>query len=653
MVSSARPFHQIKFCCTALALDVKSELSAKIEAMGGICYPNLMSDINVLIVGGKSSDKYLFSVQKRYDILFTDAQSILDLHSRWSEGENITIGTRDDSSELAFIPQLKPFQGMCVSISRIDSGEWTKKDLCDIIEKNGGQALVNLTAAANCLVTTERAGRRYEKAVEWEIPVIHPNWVRDSVRRGALLDPLYYDLSKVGSVQEMTGKACVVWKQLEEHRAKQMIKNAKRKAVHTEPVEEEEEDDLDSDKTRQTKKTRSSLTAWKTIVNNKPQVTAVRAPEPETERMTQSKNYLFKNLRFLVYGFSAKQTAILSKIITSHNGSVEELKQEDKWNTSYPNLDSVSYAVIPHNINSDTELRDMEEFLKLNGKSITILTEWFIERSLYYNQLKLDLWVRPIVLRESIAKYPSRLEEEPPARLKVGISGFSGCELLHIEKLLALLSTYLEFSDKLTKNTNFLIINTSLIGLTEHNSKSLFENNDLDTRKLLRDVECNKISLLSMKKKLIFCQENNIPMFAVNFLFELFLTIPGTARKPNSVQLSDLRWCIYYPKRNGSGNANKQLTHFRDFFSRFYEIKENKRPSKVLVENKSRTKDRIKLSGKASESSLTCTNEANLLAEHPSQADEASETEKPESTQVTYGQQAVGGMKMKRRLDIY
>ena len=125
MYSSSKPFNGIRFSCTGISGDLRSDIAHKINSMGGTYYNNLMSDVSVLVVGDTNTDKYRFSVQKRYDLIFIEASAIVKLHKRWIEGENIPIQTAEDESEdhsyLGFLPRFKTFHDLRICLSRKDA----------------------------------------------------------------------------------------------------------------------------------------------------------------------------------------------------------------------------------------------------------------------------------------------------------------------------------------------------------------------------------------------------------------------------------------------------------------------------------------------------------------------------------------------------
>ena len=46
----------------------------------------------------------------------------------------------------------------------------------------------SLLCHQNFIITADPRGTRYNKALEWNVPAIHPIWIVDSVLRGAALD---------------------------------------------------------------------------------------------------------------------------------------------------------------------------------------------------------------------------------------------------------------------------------------------------------------------------------------------------------------------------------------------------------------------------------------------------------------------------------
>lgn len=743
-MSNSKPFGDLKFCCTSVPSGLRLDISSKIKSMGGIYCNNLMSDVNVLIVGDRNTDKYRFSAQKRFDIVFIKPEAIVELHEKWISGENIlnlssaaTMSSKTlASGYLRFIPRMPIFEGLTICLSRIPSPSNnsggsgggkvpSKAELAEIINLNGGNSTDSLTIHTSFLITTERSGKRFEKAIEWKIPVVHPNWVTDSLRRGASLESDYYNVTLFKDYSKIGKGACLIWNELKEfsHKhssiggsANQNNSTSKKRRLVTDDAEDstlrklftvpqdideeedEEEDVGDFDEIRQTKVNSTSLSAWDSIINNFNKPTASQilgnntkrtklsnetkiaknkkqsASKPKADPQKNDKRLLFKGLKFSIFGFDSIKSSTLTKIIKSHSGEANVILNEIE------SLFETDYIVIPHSL-LDEDIMSKAQLLSKQNKYL-IVTEWFIERCLYYNEIKYDIWGQPLTLNKQIRENRSATTEEV-GKLQVSISGFSGIELLHLEKLLASLDHLITFNEKLTKNTHLLLINSSLIGLNEDNSKPLFENNPELVKVLIKDMECNKISLQSMKKKLVFCQTNGLPIYSINFLFELAIDWLSKnsddvtkGAKLNKEKLSDLRWCIYYPK-----HLNQKADHFLyKFVSTLCE-----ESSASTGENKTKRKEWGKLSGKASESSLNQRNddlvrlnkgqlaieEKDINDDQEGKSDEenkqsngsnqrqgsllADEDAKEDlATQIVYGKERkISNMKRNRSVDIY
>lgn len=512
----AQPFKDLKFLCTAVASDIRLVVVSRIKAMGGTYCNNLMSDVNVLVVGDRNTDKYRFSVEKRGDITFVRPASIVEMYEGWIDGRELGPEAGPD-----VLQSMKVFDGMTVCMSRVGN----KQELAETVRANGGVSADSLTANTSCLVTQEKAGKRYDKALEWKIPVVDPKWIEDSVRRKAALDYQYYDITVLD--RSSVGKgACLIWDQL-------AVRPGKRRA--------EEE-------IRQSKRNSASVNAWKAIVEtggDSPQNRNLGVSiKEEDESEEAAETEIFAGVSFEVSGFKRGQEQTLRKIIVGRGGQVGRKREH------------CDYIVIPHNVNKD--------YVQAGYKGMNVVTEWFIERSLYYNSVKEDLWGKPMVLN---GRFPKAVVDKP----LLSISGFSGAELMHLEKLIRALDGVVEFSEQLTRDVDGLIVNPGLLGLNQETCKQMFEN-EL-THEILTDMEANKISLQSLRKKLVFSERNGIVVLSPNFLFEVMLQYGDEHQ-----ELNNGKWCLHYPK------------------------KEN-RLVRLLNSRQKKQKD-WRLTGKASESSL-------------------------------------------------
>lgn len=545
-----RPFAKLTFCCTGISLN-REDLAEKIEALGGIHYSDLMSDVKYLIVGDRDTAKYNFCIKNRPDIRFLNQEAILTIHSLWLKGD-------DDSSKLNINNySLDIFGGMQLCFSRIelDSDElrrviegskWRKegmktispqmrlldtfstKNLVELIHTHGGKSSASLTISNTCVVTTEKQGKRYTKALEWRKPVVHPLWIVDSIIRGAALDYEDYVLTE----NSMYEKGCNVWAQFmaappaevsEEDKPKKVLK--KNTTVWNSIM----------DSTRHLSKRAVTDSTWdeeeRANSSDDDLPTFVRAKKHEQDRERNLEAQLFLGSNFLLVGFSAQQQTLLTHVIENHHGEV----------TMDSTDDTITHIIVPASAGAQASmmLRILSPAVKarISNGDIKAVTEWYIERSMFYKRPMMDRWGQPMKgLMKSTKKF------------KVCITGFTGIELLHIEKLVEYLG--FEFCKALTLKRDLLVMNINLFkNSLAKNSPKLYQYKFLDV------INCptylaGSASVLEMssKNKINAAKKWQIPVVSVAYLWEIMELSANKATliMPNIV---DLTWCLYAPSK--------------------------------------------------------------------------------------------------------
>lgn len=251
-VMSLKPFTGLLFCCTGLESTTRREVVEKIETLGGIHYSDLMTDVNYLIVGDRDTEKYRFCIKYRPDIIFIDADSIFTIHKHWINGEDENLDLlRIEKYRLAIFAQLNAcFSRIEMSTSQIDhlvntvkfrqrtntSPEYFRpKNLFKLFVDNGGIAKESLLCHQNFIITADLRGTRYNKALEWNVPAIHPIWIVDSVLRGAALDWKDYILNN--NPNDCYDRGCDVWPEVFDCQEKQKRKSQQqpKRSESTEP----------------------------------------------------------------------------------------------------------------------------------------------------------------------------------------------------------------------------------------------------------------------------------------------------------------------------------------------------------------------------------------------------------------------------------
>ncbi|GME80430.1 unnamed protein product [Ambrosiozyma monospora] len=206
------PFKGLKCSSTSISSLMKKDLANKIEIMGGTFVSDLLADTEVLIVGDVTTDKYKFCARKRADIKLIGPETISNVHRLFMNNAK-----EFDKSILDEYP-MPTFENFNICMSRLPAHKekiYEKEYLVALVRELGGSVSEALTKDSTIVVAVERKGKRYTKAIEWGVPVVHPKWILDSAVRGAILDTKYYEIDKVPSA-DIGEDSCLVWDKLKD-----------------------------------------------------------------------------------------------------------------------------------------------------------------------------------------------------------------------------------------------------------------------------------------------------------------------------------------------------------------------------------------------------------------------------------------------------
>lgn len=534
---SNKLFGGFVFCCTGIPSRKREEISEKTTSLGGKHYSDLMSDVNYLIVGNRNTDKYNYCIKHRHDIKFLKANAIQEIYDRWLKGEE----------DIDINQYLLPiFNEISICLSRIEIQKimkhigddsfrkrWYSERFFDfdsvvnLINNNGGKVTESLTMSNTCVITTETEGRRYSKAVEWKIPVLHPIFIYDSFLRKAALK---FDDYLLG-LNEFHG--CDVWKELLDVPVEEKVPQSKEIAQTKVKVKKSSDiwnSIMNDAKTQRHKKIKDSV--WDDLLEDE------SLSKPDNDIMLpdakEKVSRLFSDLYFVLYGFTNEQAKLITKAIESHNGRIVDQNSTSATHIIVPVSKGLQYILL---------FKDMPVTLEksIRKEEVIIVTEWFIERSMYYKKICNDIWGKPINgLNKSKKKF------------KICISGFTGIELLHIEKLIDYLN--FEFCESLSSNRDLLIVNINLFkDILVKNSPILF---DYPCKDIL---DCpiyksgtSSVSLISTKNKINAAKKWNIPVVSLSYLWEA-LELSKESNEVIMPSVVNYSWCLFAP-------SSQQLT---------------------------------------------------------------------------------------------
>ncbi|RKP31096.1 hypothetical protein METBISCDRAFT_26912 [Metschnikowia bicuspidata] len=549
----SKPFTGLSFCCTGVNSYDRKQLGERISALGGKFQVDLMSLVQYLVVGDRNTEKYKFCVRYRHDIQFISLSTVTDACNSWNSGKNIIV-----SKDLHPLPAFANFKICVARIDRPPEEELRKlmserfrqppkqavpnvlpedpfllDSLASAVSKLGANVSQILSMSCNVVVATSVSGKRGEIAKQWNIPIVHPLWIYDSCLREAALHLQDYELSPQFNAYNSTS---FVWKQLylsrifQEHNTQIADRLAERLLLKKKP--EIWTSIMDSAHPLLTKE--APTDTWEESRNSD---TESKEPDVVDDRtksslLEETQSTLFQGLSFLPIGLTVPEQNILRTVLESHQGKVI---------TSSEDSDLTHVVMLVRN-GPQTELMLLmfPSTIKhrINNKKVKIVTNWFVERSIFYNKLCDDMWARPM-----LGIVPLKIKRQ------VCITGFTGVELLHLEKLISYLN--LEFCESLNAKRDLLVVNINLFKSSfSKSSPKLFEyrlKEVIDCPVYANGNSTQSVSTLSLKNKMIAAKKWGVPIVSVAYLWEMVAILEG---QPNLMipDIRDLQWCIFAPK---------------------------------------------------------------------------------------------------------
>lgn len=506
-----KPFSGQTFCCTGIPTAQRNSVADKIVELGGTHYTDLMSLVRHLVVGSKNTEKYRYLVRHRHDIVFVSAAAIDAVYKLRDErpklvpmpvfGQVVACVARVESpgDEVAGRFFAEPFRKL--ANDALPKNVFSANDLIACMAQNGAQVSETLTPHCTVLVGTDTLGKRYTMAKEWGVPVVHPLWVYDSVLRGAALAVEDYELA-----QSNYSSGCFVWRKLNPRQA--VKKSTKVWSLIMEP-------------------SGPSGPSGPSAVENWDEDVPEPATQPESSR-------LFAGLRFLPVGFPVAQQRILKKVVELHAG--ELVDPLDPACTHIVLLVRDGPQTLLMMLMLPSEARE-----RVRSGKTRLVTDWFIERSVYYRKPCLDGWGRPLA-----GLVPAK------RRFQVCVTGFTGIELLHVEKLVLLLN--FEYCDVMNSTRQLLVLNISV--MRDSLDKRLWATHTDIVKCPVYSTGDKLVSLTSAKNKVGAARKWGIPVVSLAYLWEMLAVSAGKAllRIPN---VTDPRWLVAAPKLARAGSLHE------------------------------------------------------------------------------------------------
>jgi DNA replication regulator DPB11 len=334
-----------------------------------------------------------------------------------------------------------------------------RANIANQVRSNGATYEGDLTKQITHLISFRTDGAKYNAARNWKIQVVSPEWLRDSLERGMILDEGLYDPILPA---EERGKGA--WDKTKPKRVSLGKRSRDASVSGMEGVKRKLR------RTASTKLNSQSGQMWEDIVGGgnttevarsgvwdaqddttqpsfakprtKAENTIAVGPAPPLLEHRTSTTGFFSGCRFYSYGFSRDKEEVLCRHLVSQGaevvGSLDELR-------SVSNLDPPAhlFMVVPH----DLPISKHPD-LPLSQLLIRKITVWWVEKCIHDKKfidpdqciIGRPFPVFPIVGFQGIS---------------VCSSGFSGIDLLHLTKAINLIGA--KYTEDMTHHCSVLI----------------------------------------------------------------------------------------------------------------------------------------------------------------------------------------------------
>lgn len=418
-----KPLEGVKFGCTHIDPDIESEVRAQVRTLGGEFQYTLDANTNFLVVGRRWADKYNFAICRR-NITLLSPSALFDAHMSYNNDNRIDL-----ASELRR-RVLRPLEGLRVCVSNMTHEE--KEGFNSVVSAAGGVYSEAMTARCAVLICSVQDGRKYKGARKWQIPVVHPKWLSDSVKFGHALDPERYEIGRKDAIMEPPAKVEVQAPQLKRKLSSLLSRPEKRRespAPLRPPVNSAKNSFVAPSVSGSSIITDSNGTETSigTSMGSSMGSSSLKTSTDTTNSRSEPAKLSFSGLKFTFVGYNDRQLTVLRRTIKSLQGKEASSSEE-----------AVDYVVV----NSSEPSAGNRQ-----GK---VITEWAIERSIYLKRNCLDdIWGRPVYVQPCLGF----------SRLRICITGFTGIEERHVTLLIKLLGA--EFASTMTADREVLVASSA------------------------------------------------------------------------------------------------------------------------------------------------------------------------------------------------
>ncbi|KAI9737997.1 MAG: hypothetical protein M1834_009367 [Cirrosporium novae-zelandiae] len=184
---SQMPLQGVVLCCTSIVPEKRSELVFIAAQMGATHKLDLTSDVTHLLVGDTNTPKYKYVARQREDVKVLKPEWVEAVRQSW------ILGGETDVEKLEAEYRLPALEGCRISITGFSDLEF-RQTIEATITESGGIYSGDLAKTATHLIACVAEGAKYRYANMWGLHIVSIEWLRDSLKRGMVLDEGAYNL---------------------------------------------------------------------------------------------------------------------------------------------------------------------------------------------------------------------------------------------------------------------------------------------------------------------------------------------------------------------------------------------------------------------------------------------------------------------------
>ncbi|KAF2743589.1 hypothetical protein M011DRAFT_451157 [Sporormia fimetaria CBS 119925] len=455
-------------CCTAILPEQRSQLNSIAAQMGAEITLDLTSTVTHLIAGSVNSAKYRYVAKCREDVKVLSPAWLHALNKLWMKGGEPDIAAVEREHRLPI------FYGLKICVTGFDNPE-QRRSIQERVVHNGAEYHGDLTKTVTHLIAAVPTGKKYEHALSWGMHVVCLEWLEQSIERGMSLDEACYNPTMPA---EERGKDAWIRRQAFSPGLRKRAREAEQSEVLN-PLKRKLRRSASSKFGSQSQSLWTDITAggldtetaghedWTegdlsnrnaagqglNPASDKPEK---GQDDPEQDTLDRSivslpiVKGIFQGRLVLVHGFDSAKTKILNEHM-EQNGATVMHTPADLLRCTEADV-TAGFLVKPYDAKPDLTL------LPKMTSSMTPATNLWVERCLHTKSL-----VNP---GDHILCRPLKaLSIKGFSDLTINSTAFSGIELLHVAKVVALLgATYDEY---LTTKTSVLVSNATTINPTK------------------------------------------------------------------------------------------------------------------------------------------------------------------------------------------